>query len=97
MKPIDVKRSTYIDFGVENNNKDLKLKVGDHVRISKNKNISAKAYTQNWSDKGSVVKKVKNIVPWKYVIEEQLDLSNYAKTSDLIKGATGIDASINFC
>ena len=45
MKPIDVKRSTYIDFGVENNNKDLKLKVGDHVRISKNKNISAKAYT----------------------------------------------------
>ena len=32
MKPIDVKRSTYIDFGVENN-KALKLKVGDHVRI----------------------------------------------------------------
>ena len=32
MKPIDVKGSTYIDFGVENN-KDLKLKVGDHVRI----------------------------------------------------------------
>ena len=32
MKPIDVKRSTYIDFDVENN-KDLKLKVGDHVRI----------------------------------------------------------------
>ena len=33
MKPIDVKSSTYIDFGVENNNKDSKVKVGDHLRI----------------------------------------------------------------
>ena len=35
MKPIDVKSSTYIDFGVENNNKDSKVKVGDHLRIKK--------------------------------------------------------------
>ena len=33
--PADVKASTYIDFNVENNNKDLKFAVGDHVGISK--------------------------------------------------------------
>ena len=35
MKPVDVKSSTYIDFNVENNDKDLKFEVGNHVRISK--------------------------------------------------------------
>ena len=35
MKPVDVKSSTYIDFGVENNDKYPKFEVGDHVRISK--------------------------------------------------------------
>ena len=33
MKPINVKASTYINFDVENNEKDPKFKVGDHVRI----------------------------------------------------------------
>ena len=42
MKPIDVNSITYVGFHVENNDKDLKLKVGDHVRISKYKNISTK-------------------------------------------------------
>ena len=41
MKPVDVKSSTYIDFGVENNEKDPKFQVGDHVKISKYKNIFA--------------------------------------------------------
>ena len=35
MKPVDVKDNTYVDFKKEINNKDLKFKVGDHVRISK--------------------------------------------------------------
>ena len=35
------------DFDVENNDKDPKFKVGDHVRISKYKNIFAKGYTPN--------------------------------------------------
>ena len=35
MKPIDVKDDTYINFEKEVNDKDLKFKVGDHVRISK--------------------------------------------------------------
>ena len=42
IKPIDVKYSTYIDFGIENNDKDSKFKVGDHVRISKYKNVFPK-------------------------------------------------------
>ena len=37
MKPIDVKDNTYIVFGKEVNDNDPKLKVGDHVRISKYK------------------------------------------------------------
>ena len=47
MKPIDVKDNTYIDFGKEVNDKDPKFKVGDHVRISKHKNIFAKGFTPN--------------------------------------------------
>ena len=39
MKPIDVKDNTYINTDKEINNKDHKFKVGDHVRISKYKNI----------------------------------------------------------
>ena len=67
MKPIDVKDNTYIDSKKEVNNKDLKFKVGDHVRIFKNKNIFAKGYTPNWSEEVFVIKKVKNTVPWTYV------------------------------
>ena len=37
MKPVDVKDNTYIDFKKEVNDRDPKFKVGDHVRISKNK------------------------------------------------------------
>ena len=42
MKPVDVKDNTYIDFKKEVNDKGSKFKVGDHVRISKYKNIFAK-------------------------------------------------------
>ena len=50
MKPVDVKGNTYIDFEKEVNDKDPKFKVGDHVRISRYKNIFAKGYTPNWSE-----------------------------------------------
>ena len=69
MKPVDVKDNTYIDFKKEVNDKDPKFKVGDHVRISKYKNIFAKRYTTNWSEEVFVIKKVKNKVPWTYVID----------------------------
>ena len=50
MKPDDVKDNTYVNADKEINNKDPKFKVGDHVRISKYKNIFAKGYMPNWSE-----------------------------------------------
>ena len=50
MKLIDVKDNTYINIDKEVNNKNPKFKVGDHVRISKYKNIFAKGYTPNRSE-----------------------------------------------
>ena len=47
MKPTDVKSGTYIDTGAENNRKDPKFEVRDHVRISKCKNIFAKVCAPN--------------------------------------------------
>ena len=47
MKPTDVKYNTFINIAKEVNDKDPKFKVGDHVRISKYKNIFAKGYTQD--------------------------------------------------
>ena len=70
MKPVDVKDTKYIDSNKEVNDKDPKFKVGDHVRISKYKNIFAKGYTPNWSEEVFVIKKVKNTVPWTYVIND---------------------------
>ena len=70
MKPIDVKDNTYIDFNKEVNDNDPKFKVGDHVRISKYKNIFAKGYTPNCSEEVFVIKKNKNTVPWTYVIDD---------------------------
>ena len=37
MKPVDAKDNTYIDSSKKVNDKDPKLKVGDHVRISNTK------------------------------------------------------------
>ena len=70
MKPIDVKDNTYINTSKKINNKDPKFKVGDRVRISKYKNIFAKGYIPNLSEEVFIIKKVKNIVPWTYVIDD---------------------------
>ena len=47
-----------------------KFKVGDHVKISKYKNIFAKGYAPNWSEELFVVSKIKNSVLWTYVVSE---------------------------
>ena len=60
----------HIDFKKEVNDKDTKFKVGDHVRISKCKNIFAKGYTPNWSEEVFVIKNVKNTVPWIDIIND---------------------------
>ena len=57
-------------FNEKVNDKDPKFKVGDHARISKYKNIFAKGYTPNWSEEVFVIKKIKNTVPWTYVIND---------------------------
>ena len=70
MKPADVEDNAYIDFKKEVDDKDPKFKVGDHVRIPKYKNIFAKGYTPNWFEEVFVVSKIKNTVPWTYVIND---------------------------
>ena len=70
MKHADVKSTTYIDSSKENNDKDPKYKIGDIVKISRYKNIFAKAQIPNWSEEVLMVKKNKNIVPWTYVIND---------------------------
>ena len=63
MKPVDVKSNTYTESSKEINNKNLKFKIGDTVRISRYKNSFTKVYTPNWSEEVFVSKKVKNTVP----------------------------------
>ena len=70
IKPIDVKDNTYININKEINYKDPKFKVGDYVRISKYKNIFAKGYMPNWSEEDFVIDRMKNTVPWTYVIND---------------------------
>ena len=49
-KGIDIKSSTYIIFEIESNNRDWKLKVSNHIRISNYKNFFVKDYAPSWSD-----------------------------------------------
>ena len=70
MKLIDVKSNAYMGTGKENNKKDPKFEVGDHVGISKNKNIFAKGYTPNLFEENFAIKKVENKVPWTNVISD---------------------------
>ena len=39
--------------------KNPRFRAGDHARISKYKNVFAKGYASNWSEKNFVVKKIK--------------------------------------
>ena len=70
MKAIEVKNNTCIESSKEIHDKDPKFKFGDHVRISKYKNIFTKGYTPNWSEEVYVIKEVKNTVRWTYLIKD---------------------------
>ena len=70
MKPVDIKDNTYIDFEKEVNDKDSKFKIGDRVIIFKYKIIFAKGFKPNWAEEVFVIEKVKNTVPWTYVIND---------------------------
>ena len=73
MQPIDITPDSYAEYNEDSNEKEPKFKVGDHVRISKYKNIFAKGYTQNWSKEVFVVSTIKDTVPWTYVISDLND------------------------
>ena len=70
IKLVDVKLRTCIYSSKVDNDKDPKFKISDTVRISKYKNILAKGYTPNWFEEIFVIKKVKNTVPWIYVVND---------------------------
>ena len=57
MKPVDVKSTNYVEYNVNSNEKDPNFQVGDHVRISKYKNIFAEGYTPNWSEEVFIIEK----------------------------------------
>ena len=70
MKPIGVTGDSFAKYNEYFNKKGPKFKVGDHVRISKDKNIFAKGYVPNWSEEVFIVKKIKNTVRWTYNISD---------------------------
>ena len=78
MKPIEVTDDYYAEdpsmefhsVELHPNKKNPKFKVSDNIRISKYKNIFAKGYTPNWSEKVFVINKIKNTVSWTYVISD---------------------------
>ena len=69
-KPIDVMSDSYTEYNEDSDEKDPKFKIGDHVRISKHKNIFAKGYTANWSKEVFVISKIRNTVPSTSVISD---------------------------
>ena len=73
MKPIGVKSDSYAEYNIDSNEKDSIFQVSDHLRISKYKNIFPEGYTPNWSGEVFVISKIKNIVPWTYVINDLND------------------------
>ena len=68
MKPIE--DNTYINIDKDVNDNDPKFKVGDPVRISKDRNVLAEDYKPNWSEEVFVIKEIKNTVPWTYVVND---------------------------
>ena len=47
MKPVEVTSGSYAEYNEDSNENQPKFKIGDHVRISKYKNIFAKGYTKS--------------------------------------------------
>ena len=68
MKPIDVGDDFFAEYNEGSNEKGPKLKIGDHARISKYKNIFARGNSPNWSEEVFIVERIQNTVPGTYVI-----------------------------
>ena len=59
IKTTDDKSSTYINFDIEKNDEDSKVKDDDHIKIPKNKNVFPNGYNPTWPEEFFVIKKVK--------------------------------------
>ena len=70
LNPTDVKSSTDIDFVKKNKKEGPEFNVGNHVRILKYENVFAKGYVPIWFEEVFVIKKIKNIVWWTFVISD---------------------------
>ena len=71
MKPKDIENDSSAEYNEESNEESLEFKVGDDFRISKYKDIFAKGYTPNWSEKIELLlKKIKSTVPWTYKMND---------------------------
>ena len=83
IKAIDVTGDSYAKYNENSSKKDPKFKVSDHVRVSQYKSIFARGYTPNRSEEVFAISKIKNTVPWTYVINdlngEEITESFYAK------------------
>ena len=66
MKAIDVTSDSSAKYNKDSNKRNPKFKVGNHVKISKYKNLFAEGYAPNWSKEIFIVSKIKNTVPWTY-------------------------------
>ena len=69
MEPVDVKSNTYINSSKETKDENHEFKIGDIVKVAKCKNIF-ECCVPTWSEEVLVVTKVKNTVPWRYVISD---------------------------
>ena len=70
MKTKDIKSNSNAKYNEDSTEKDPKFQVDDHFRISKYKNIFTKEYSPNSSEEILVISKIKNTVPWIYVIND---------------------------
>ena len=64
MRPVDVGDDYFAEYNEESKEKNPKFKLGDHVRISKFRNVFTKGYAPNWSEEIFIIKKIKNTVSW---------------------------------
>lgn len=76
MKPADVRKKDekyLLDniYKIEPRKKVVpKYKVGDNVRVSKQKTVFTKGYTQSWSNEIFTIRKVQNTIPATYLLND---------------------------
>ena len=70
VRPIDVTSDSFAEYNEDSNKINPKFKVGDHVRISKYKIFLLKDMLLISPEEIFIISKIKNAVPWTYVISD---------------------------